>query len=111
MKTQKRQGEPWSLTAIANASGRSLSGVRVLAMRLLPAELLEERAGRGGALQLPESVALALVPILKVGALTPQLIDALKEDPAMAKAAANGLAELAELATMFAMSADGEAAA
>lgn len=99
MKTQKRQGEPWSLTDIANASGRSLSGVRVLAMRLLPEELLEARAGRGAALQLPEPVALALVSVLKVGALTPALIDALKADPAMAKDAANGLAKLAEFAT------------
>lgn len=107
MTTQKRQGEPWSLTDVANASGRSLSGVRTLAFRLLPGELLEQRAGRGAALQLPEPVALALVDALRCGVLDPKVIDAMKTDPAAVIAAAGGLAELAR---MFAAPAEGEAA-
>lgn len=107
MKTSKRPGEAWSLADVANASGRSPASVRVLAYRLLPAEMLETRRGRGAAVQLPESVALALVATLKVGALTPQMADALKSDPTAARAAADGLAELVRL---VAMSAEGQAA-
>lgn len=69
----------------------------MLARRLLPAKLLEKRAGRGAAVQLPESVALALVATLRIGALDPQVIDAMKADPAAALAAADGLAALARL--------------
>lgn len=97
MTTQKSRGKAWSWTDIANASGRSLSSVRVLASRLLPAELLEERAGRGAAVQLPEPVALALVDAMRIGVLDPQLVEEMKKDPAAALAAAEGMATLARL--------------
>lgn len=97
MTTQKSPGSPWSLTDVANASGRSLSSVRVLASRLLPPKLLEERAGRGAAVQLPEPVALALVDAMRIGVLDPQLVTEMKKDPAAALAAAEGLVALARL--------------
>ncbi|MGH3997869.1 MAG: hypothetical protein ACRDTJ_10455 [Pseudonocardiaceae bacterium] len=81
--------------------------VRQLAGRLLPASLLEERAGRGAAVQLPESVALAMVASLRFGALNPSMIEAMKNEPDAARAAAEGLAELARL---VATQAEGEAA-
>lgn len=97
MQIRKKPGESWSITDVATASGRSYESVRALAGRLLPAELLEPRAGRGAAVQLPESVALALVFSLRFGALNPSMIEAMKSDPAAAKAAVDGLATLARL--------------
>lgn len=73
----------------------------------MPPELLEERAGRGAAVQLPEPVALALVDALRCGVLDPKVIDVLKKDPAAVIAAADGLTALAR---MFAAPAEGEAA-
>lgn len=90
-------GDAWSLSDVARASGRSRNSVNMLARKVLPAELLEPRAGRGGAVQLPESVALALVDTLRLGALDPQMIEALKTDPAAVLAAADGLAQLVQL--------------
>lgn len=97
MRQEKRPGEAWSLTDVVNASGRSRNSVNVLARRVLPAELLEKRAGRGAAVQLPESVALALVAALKVGALDAQMADAMKNDPAAVIAAGEALVALAQL--------------
>jgi hypothetical protein len=97
MAKQKRPGETWSLTDVASAAGRSLSSVRALVPRILPAELLEERAGRGAAVQLPEDVALALVAALRFGVLDSRVIAAMQEDPAAVIATADGLAELARM--------------
>ncbi|WP_368566137.1 hypothetical protein [Pseudoxanthomonas sp. UTMC 1351] len=97
MTTHKTPGATWSLTDVAKAAGRSKASVRLLASKLLPAELLAERAGRGAAVQLPESVALALVDAMRIGVLDPQLVEEMKKDPAAAVAAAEGMAALARL--------------
>lgn len=97
MQTKKTPGESWSITDVANAAGRSVSSVHVLARRLLPPEMLETRRGRGAAVQLPEPVALALVDVFRLGTLTPTVVDAIKNDPAAVLAAADGLAALARL--------------
>lgn len=107
MQMRKNPGESWSITDVATAAGRSYESVRALAGRVLPPELLKPRAGRGAAVQLPEDVALALVFSLRFGALNPQMIEAMKTDPAAALAAVKGLATLARLA---APQTEGEAA-
>ena len=107
MKREKTRGDAWSLTDVVNASGRSRNSVNVLARLLLPAELLEKRAGRGAAVQLPEDVALALVAALRIGLLDPGVITEMKKDPAAALEAADGLAKLARL---VATPAEGQAA-
>lgn len=97
MQIWKKPGDSWSITDVASASGRSYESVRALAGRLLPAELMEARAGRGAAVQLPEDVAMAMVASLRFGALNPAMIEAMKTSPREAMAAANGLATLAKL--------------
>lgn len=97
MRGNKKPGDTWSLSDVVRASGRSRNSVNMLARKLLPPELLEPRAGRGAAVQLPEWVALALVDTLRLGALDPQMIEALKTDRAAVLAAADGLAQLVRL--------------
>lgn len=97
MQATKSRGEAWSLTDVANATGLQRGRVSALARRVLPSRLLENRAGRGAAVQLPESVALALVDTLRLGVLDSRMVAALKDEPAAVLAAAEGLAELVRL--------------
>lgn len=88
----------WSISDVAVAAGRSNGSANELIRRTVPPSLLEARTGRGAAVQLPESVAVALVSTLRLGVLNPQVIEAMKNDPASVRAAAKGLAELVRLA-------------
>lgn len=97
MQTNKMPGEPWSFTDVARALGRQRGSVFVQARRVLPERLLEKRAGRGAAVQLPESVGRALVATLRYGLVDAPVVEALKSDPKAVLAAADALAELARL--------------